>query len=302
MKKFFLGGVLFAGMVCHALAASLTGIYVLPASTGCSQTEIDDSSGAAYIAHCFSGDAYNDALGRLDLVQNGDKLCGTYSSCGGLNCSKVYFGEVVGQVKKGRVVLYYADGHREEGLAPTMTYDVLPQGLGNMVNGQVRKQWVRRKARLRNPAAVAQCRPKLDGKGMRLKNYALVVAGVSRGQDKMALVDPPRQVYAQAPAAHYMAIKPGMTSIAWQDPDQGRNQILRQVHIHNRTGQMWELAVEHPQACKQYIRDKHIQKRTPPSEADDSTVRLPAHARRTVVSCRGSSFSLQPQSSGTDPA
>ena len=113
--RFWFQIVLFFCMTClvnvYAMAhIDLTGHYELPPVKVCKLSDIENTYGPAYNHHCFSGDAYGYSP-VLRLVQNGKMICGSYFECGGINCSKVYSGEVAGMVENNTISLFWTNGH-----------------------------------------------------------------------------------------------------------------------------------------------------------------------------------------------
>lgn len=254
--------LLLSALAAHAwgqdrsASPDVTGIYRIPSP--CTPEAFEDTGimGVAPVLHCFKGSKF-DATSQLELVQNGQFVCGSYTNCGGNGCNKVYTGRMAGYRKGNVLELFVEDGHQEAGEAQVQRYLVVSKGLSYPERKDKKAIYVRQVSRLISPSSARACRPVLQHP-VQLKDYRLQGAGLIEEEGIKFRV--PRAAMTQAPKAKQVFLKNAPSFLQWEDKRNTNNYVPRLITVYNNTAKAWTISAEHPELCRDYLRYFHSKK------------------------------------------
>jgi hypothetical protein len=197
------------------------------------------AGGPAYMAPCYEGFAYELGM-QYSLVQNGSNVCGTFSACGGWNCSKVYAGSVVGKIKSGKVTLYSSNGHQQDGEAEVEIFRISPTGeLLDLDSGK--RAYTKTSPGLIADKEKGRCQPQFS-EPVLLKDYELDIKG---NYPKMANFEAAEKPVFQPPKPYEVKLHAKQSQVRIKDGSRtAGNLVPRTIRIHNPTDQQWELSTE----------------------------------------------------------
>ncbi|WP_341913165.1 hypothetical protein [Polaromonas sp. YR568] len=264
----------------------VTGIYRIPSP--CNPKAFEDAGimGVAPVRHCFEGSKL-DTTSQLELVQNGQFVCGSYYSCGGNSCHKVYTGRMAGYRKGNILELFVEDGHQEAGEAQVQRYLVVSKGLSYSERKDKKAIYVRQMSRLISPSSAQACRPVLQHP-VQLKDYRLQGAGLLK-EDEIKF-EVPRETLTQAPKAKQIFLKNAPSFFQWEDKRNTNNYVPRLVTVYNNTAKAWTISAEHPELCLDYLRYSASRKFNEGVSSDDLErgVEVAPGSSTRFYSCNGS--------------
>ncbi len=242
--------------------------------------------GVAPVRHCFEGSKL-DTTSQLELVQNGQFVCGSYYSCGGNSCHKVYTGRMAGYRKGNILELFVEDGHQEAGEAQVQRYLVVSKGLSYSERKDKKAIYVRQMSRLISPSSAQACRPVLQHP-VQLKDYRLQGAGLLK-EDEIKF-EVPRETLTQAPKAKQIFLKNAPSFFQWEDKRNTNNYVPRLVTVYNNTAKAWTISAEHPELCLDYLRYSASRKFNEGVSSDDLErgVEVAPGSSTRFYSCNGS--------------
>ena len=292
----------FASLV-HAV--DVTGAYIEAKPTKCDKKLRESGIGSTYLAACFRGDAAIET-GKLEIVQNGSRVCGRYWECAGFNCNRLYEGRVVGTVEKDILTLYREDGHVGADKAPGQRFRVrLPYLVDRPKAGAKGAAQYRRMAvDLKRPELKGQCEPMLSG-AVTIEDSEFRVSGkplVGFPLDSIEIVEPVRAL-RKPPAPRLLVVKPGQDRINYQDFRTDDNWVLRTVRIVNESAETVDVTIREEGDCGDFLREQRRRFKQSQSENQDKRVRgassgwpedfsIAAGAQTSVKTCHGMGFTL----------
>ncbi|WP_348067590.1 hypothetical protein [Polaromonas sp.] len=242
----WLGGM---GFAAAQKPADVTGSYGMLGS--CSDKEMDNSLDEISVRHCFLGKKYA-AYAEMSLIQNGHSVCGSYSECGGINCSRVYTGQLVGKIAGDKLTLFMETGHREDGPAEERIYRIVPSGLADGDQHQTDKPvHVRRAKVLENPSLRNACNPVIP-KEVLLKNFTLDVPGILTTAD-IRFLDAKNDVTKKAPPAKQFNLSKLSSNYQWTDQRSTGNYVPRLITIHNDSKKEWTVVAGYSETCRDFL-------------------------------------------------
>jgi hypothetical protein len=239
-------------MQLPAVARDLTGQYEVSPTKRCSSKLLNSENlGNAYKWHCFTGNAYGYSP-VLNLIQNGQKLCGTYSECGGYDCNKAYSGELVGLIKGNKVTIYYANGHHFGGEAEKLEFLVVSGGLAYGHKTLSTASLIIRSRQMKYPSSKKLCNPETLDKVMIDENYGLRVEGALK-EDQSQFINLKQSKFAAEPPTKTINLAGYKNPFEWHDARKDANSVLREVVVNNTSQKNWVASVEYSDACREFL-------------------------------------------------
>jgi hypothetical protein len=242
--------------------------------------------GSAPVRHCFEGSKFN-TMSQLELVQNGQFICGSYSQCGGNSCHKVYTGRLAGYRRENILELFVEDGHQEAGEAQVQRYLVVSKGLSYPERKDKKAIYVRQSSRLISPSSTQACRPVLQHP-VQIKDYRLQGKGLL--EEEQIKFRAPRETLMPAPKVKQVFLKKAPSVFQWEDKRNTDNYVPRLVTVHNNTAKAWTIRAEHPELCMDYLRyrpSKKFDEGVSSSDLESGVEVAPGSSTR-FYSCNGS--------------
>jgi len=278
------------GLAAAQMPADITGSYRIPGT--CNDKEIEDNSGELYVRHCFLGEKYT-GYAEVSLVQNGNSVCGSYSECGGFNCSKVYTGQLVGKIAGQKLTLFMETGHRENGPAEERIYRIVPGGLADHRQPQTDKPvYVRRAKVLENPSLKSACSPAIP-KEVLLKNFTLNVPGILT-EAEIKFLDAKDEVAKKAPPAKQFTLSKLSSHYQWTDKRSTGNYVPRLVTIHNDSKKEWTVVAGYSETCRDFLsRDPLKETGRLVNDAQFEGLGILPGKTLTIPSCKGTILTFE---------
>ena len=285
---------LVAGSLWAEKPGELTGVH--KTLRKCSSKD-GTTLGPAYMAPCYEGFAYELGM-QYSLVQNGSKVCGTFSSCAGWNCNKVYSGSVVGKIKSGSVTLYSSNAHRQDGEADVEIFRISPTGeLLNLSSGK--RAYTKISPGLISDVEKGSCQPQFS-EPVLLKDYELDIKGT---YPKMAKFEPGEKPAFQPPKTYQIKLDAKQSEVRVKDGSRtAGNLVPRTIQIHNPTDQQWELSTEKStesakadEACSMWLQnsEKNAKNYIWAYATGYPPERVPPKSIRYTRICRGDVLTLE---------
>ena len=274
------------GIAAAQTPADVTGSYGVLGV--CSDKEIEENSGELYVRHCFLGEKYA-AYAEMSLVQKGNFVCGNYSECGGINCSKVYSGQLVGKITGKTLTLFMETGHQADELAEERIYKIVPGGLADGRLPRTDKpSYVRRAKVLENPSLRNTCDPVIPKKVF-LKNYVLDVSGILAAENVKFLKDG-QEERTQPPVTKRFSLSKLKAAYEWEDKREAGNYVPRTVIVRNDSKVAWTVGTQHPETCREFLSstDRPKPELLLGQEAQSGGVEIKPGKSAGFLSCKGS--------------
>lgn len=288
--RLFVGIVLLLSSQADA-RNNLTGHYEAPPRQGCDESNFIPDLGPAYLNYCFTGNAYGYSP-VLQLVQNGQLICGTYFECGGRNCNKVYSGAIAGSVKKNELQVYWANGHFQDGLALQLNFRAVRGGLVESNNKSSQPTLVKRSSKLKGLNLVKLCKPELSQTVLVNSDFELDLENVLK-PEQIEFVNLAQKKYALPPQPKILTISNQSKKIGWIDERITDNYVIRSIQIFNKSNYSWVIEYEHPEACQEFLRSSdHGRKNKAANLLESGREILPGDIVQ-IASCNGSRWSLE---------
>lgn len=253
----------------NAIAHDLTGHYEAPPTNRCSLELLNHpDAGNAYKWHCFTGNAYGYSR-TLSLIQNGQKLCGVYFECGGVNCNKIYSGLLAGVVNNDLVTIYYGNGHRGDAEAERLDLRVVKGGLVDADSKKNEATLVSRSSQIKLPTAKQQCNPDIPSRVMLSASGDLMVSGIL-GEEQSQFINLQQKNFASAPIKKTINLTQKNSDFGWRDTRHDSNSVLRELLVTNNSRKNWTVSVEYTDACREFLASWYHKKfRKPLAQTDE---------------------------------
>jgi hypothetical protein len=283
-------GLAGTGIAAAQKPADITGSYGILGT--CNDKEIEDTSGEIYVRHCFLGEKYA-GYAVMSLVQNGNSICGSYSECGGLNCSKVYTGQLVGKITGKKLTLFMETGHRADELAEKRIYKIVRGGLADAHPPRTDKPvYVRRAKVLENSSLKNACNPVIP-KEVLLKNFTLDVPGILTAPD-IKFLDAKNDVTKKAPPAKQLTLSKLSSNYQWTDKRSTGNYVPRLVTVHNDSKKEWTVTAGYSETCRDFLsRDPLKETGRLVYDAQFEGLGILPGETRTIPSCKGTILTIE---------
>lgn len=253
----------------NSLARDLTGYYEAPPTRQCASELLNHpDAGNAYKWHCFTGNAYGYSR-TISLIQHGQKLCGVYFECGGVNCNKIYSELLAGVIKSDLVTIYYGNGHRGGVEAESLDFRVVEGGLVDAGSKRNEATLVSRSNRMKLPTAKQLCNPDIPSRVMLDAQGDLMVSGIL-GEEQSQFINLQQRNFASAPINKTINLTQNKSDFDWRDARQNGNSVLRELLVINNSRKNWTVSVEYTDACREFLAGWYHKKfRKPLAQTDE---------------------------------
>lgn len=267
--QLLLYAVIVFSVQVNSLARDLTGHYETPPTKRCSSELLNHpEAGNAYKWHCFTGNAYGYSR-TLSLIQNGQKLCGVYFECGGVNCNKIYSGVLAGEIKSDLVTIYYGNGHRGDAEAERLDFRVVKGGLVDADSKKNEATLVSRSSQMKLPTAKQLCNPDIPSRVMLSASGDLMVSGIL-GEEQSQFINLQQRNFASAPIKKTINLTQSNSDFGWRDTRRDSNSVLRELLVINTSRRNWIVSVEYSDACREFLSSSyHKEFRKPLPQTDE---------------------------------
>lgn len=278
------------GLAAAQKPADITGSYGIPGT--CNDKDMEQNSGELYVRHCFLGEKYT-SYAAVSLVQNGNSVCGSYSECGGFNCSKVYTGQLVGKIAGQKLTLFMETGHLEDGLAEERIYRIVPGGLADPSQPRIDKPvYVRRAKVLENPSLKSACNPVIPREVL-LKNFTLDVPGILSTAD-IKFLDAKNDVTKKAPPTKQFMLSKMPSGHQWTDSRNTGNYVPRLITIRNDSKKEWTVTAGYAETCRDFLsRDPLKETGRLVNDAQFEGLGILPGKTLTIPSCKGTILTFE---------
>lgn len=278
------------GFAAAQAPADITGSYGILGT--CSDKEIENSPDEISVRHCFLGKKYA-VYASMSLVQKGNSVCGSYSECGGINCSRLYTGQLVGKITGKKLTLFLETGHRGDGLAEERIYGIVPGGLADAGQPRTDKPvYVRRGKVLENPSLKNACNPVIPKEAL-LRNFTLDVPGILTEAD-IKFLDAKDEVAKKAPPAKQFTLSKLSSHYQWTDKRSTGNYVPRLITIHNDSKKEWTVVAGYSETCRDFLsRDPLKETERLVYDAQFEGLGILPGKTLTFPSCKGTIFTLE---------
>lgn len=253
-------------------------------------------SGPAHMNPCYLGFTHENSA-QIDLVQNGNKVCGSHFACAGRNCNVVLSGEVVGLIEGTSVTLYSANGHAENGDAEVTKLRI--SSAGELLVPESRKHaFIKTSPGLISQKQRALCQPEFNPP-VRLKNYELDIAGT---RPDLARFPPKEKPTYHPPPAHGVTLDAKKTDVRIRDGLRvAGNLIPRKIWIYNTTQSPWDVSVlsdsnsQVDEACGEWLKSSEngAKSYTFAYSNGSPSEQVPPKSTRYTRLCAGDTLSLE---------
>ena len=236
-------------------------------------------SGDCYVSSCFRGLSPG-PTGALRLLRQGGRVCGLYSAVGGISCSRVYDGRVVGTEKNGILKLFFEDGHHEAGSPVEEQYIATENYLKQRTGKRLFDAYARKSV---SPSNHEGSCPNVSNSKIELRDYRFLLDGQPL-EDFPATTWPTRtERPISPPPAAKLVLHHTTLEYHYADHPLGNNLRPRTLVVNNRTSVTWTLSYDADttlgEACIRWQASETREKSLIPSSLLPRTRRLPPDAR-----------------------
>ena len=270
----------------------VTGFYGV--SGNCTDKSMEEFGGDAgtktYFENCFNGQNKFTKAEYLVLVQNGNDVCGYFSSIH----RKIYEGRMIGHAQGNIVTLHHETGHHNSGPAPVSKFMVSGSELKPIQDSFIATQYIRRAKKLQRSSFMASCKPEPG------RDYMLLDPGMLKNAANMPNLlnfnfsDFKAEKPKKRPNPQTITILDKSRNFEFKDTRQESNYMARNMTVFNNSKIVWEVCAVHSMACREQYRfnksDGGIGSRT---FEDSQGFVLSRNQSVKLLSCKDSVWSFQ---------